>query len=427
MEVSVRETGDMVRVLEIKATAADLETDVRLALRKLQSVTVLRGFRPGRVPIKMIRRIRTEEVTQRIANNLVKEVFEDMVEGSDEYTLIGIPREIKRDYELDGDLQIQVEFHVVPQMELKDLTGQVLEIPVADEIPDRIIEFFIRKKISEHVENRPLEQGEKIGEGVVGMFDQVRYKLVEIDSKTGLVLVGGKNEVGTFDFGAAANLDPEIDKFRTAFTGRVAGDKVIIEDFMEDIPSVDMEEQEPCFQAEILEALRFEWPEVGDEWAVMISEKAMDTAEELREWVREYLSDLFEEHGKRALDSVFKERMHELHPFTLSPSFIEEKKEELQREFGDVINSPELVDSYIAYLRWQLLWRAIEGQVDLESSEAEMAIPDNETKLEADNETIEAPESPRNNLLTEHLLEQFEVKEIPVSEWEMMHVIAEEW
>ena len=111
----------------------------------------------------------------------------------------------------------------------------------------------------------------------------------------------------------------------------------------------------------------------------------------------------------------------------MSPSFIEEKKEELQREFGDVINSPELVDSYIAYLRWQLLWRAIEGQVDLESSEAEMAIPDNETKLEADNETIEAPESPRNNLLTEHLLEQFEVKEIPVSEWEMMHVIAEEW
>ena len=426
MEVNVHETGDIVRVLEIKATAADLETDVRLALRKLQSVTVLRGFRPGRVPLKMIRRIRTEEATQNIANNLVKEVFEDMVKENDEYALLGRPREIKRSYELDGDLQVLVEFHVVPQVELKNLTEQVLETPVAGEVTDSMIEFFIRKKISKYVANRPLEEGEKIGEGVVGMFDQVWYRLTEIDSTTGLVLFQGRNEVRSFDFGAAKYLDPDADEFRMAFTGRVVGEEVFIEDFMEDPLLIDPVGEEPYYQAEILEALRFEWPEVDDEWAGIISNGAVDTAEKLREWVREYLSDSFKERSKHILDLKFKERMFELHPFALPPSFVAEASEELRRELGEEMDPSALNDGYITYLRWQVLLGAIEGQVDLESSEEEASIPDNETKPESENKPIAAFESPHNNSLTEYLLKQFEVREIPVSEWQVMYVIANE-
>lgn len=425
MEVNVLETGDMVRVLEIKATAADLETDVRLALRKLQSATTLRGFRPGRVPIKMIRRMRAEDVKHEVVDNLTKEVFEDMVRGSDEYRLLGTPREIRRNYELDEDLLVQVEFYVVPQVELQDITGQVLETPVAGEITERVIEFFIRKRTSGHLANRPLEEGEKIGEGTVGMLDQVKFRVTEIDSATGLTLIGSESEIDVFDFGDPEGLDPEADdEYRTVFTGRVVGDKVNLND-AEDEPLLSTDtEGRSYFQAEILEALRYEWPEIDDGWATIVSEEEVNTAEELQGWAREYLSNFFEGRSRYILEFQFMSRMQVLHPFNFSRSFVEEMRGNLLSKWADDPNALEYLKDYMAHLRWLILLQAIEGQVDLESSEEVVEPPDNEAKPEAASETIAASEQLRSNPLTAHLLKQFEVNEIPVSEEGMMYVIA---
>ena len=425
MEVNVLETGDMVRVLEIKATASDLETDVRLALRKLQSATTLRGFRPGRVPIKMIRRMRGEDVKNEIVDNLTKEVFEDMVKSSDQYRLLGTPREIRRDYELDEDLLVQVEFYVVPQVELQDVTGQVLEIPVSDEITERVIEFFIRRRMSRHLANRPLEEGEKIGEGAVGMLDQVEYRVTEVDSVTGLVLIGSESKKEKFDFGGAEGLDPEAGHvYRTAFTGRIVGDKVNLSDTEDEgLQSADTEKKS-YFQAEILDALRFEWPEIDDGWATIVSEKEVNTAEELQGWARENLSNFFEEHSKYVLDFQFINRMQVLHPFNFSTSFAEEMRGNLLGKWGNDPNALQYLQDYMAHLRWLILLEAIEGQIELDSSEEVDPISDNETKPEVDSEIVAGSEGLRSNPLTAHLLEQFEVSEIPVPEEGMMHLIA---
>ncbi|MDE2826923.1 MAG: trigger factor family protein [Bacteroidota bacterium] len=425
MEVNVLETGDMVRVLEIKATASDLETDVRLALRKLQSATTLRGFRPGRVPIKMIRRMRGEDVKNEIVDNLTKEVFEDMVKSSDHYRLLGTPREIRRDYELDEDLLVQVEFYVVPQVELQDVTGQVLEIPVSDEITERVIEFFIRRRMSRHLANRPLEEGEKIGEGAVGMLDQVEYRVTEVDSVTGLVLIGSESKKENFDFGGAEGLDPDAGHvYRTAFTGRIVGDKVNLSDTEDEgLQSADTEKKS-YFQAEILDALRFEWPEIDDGWATIVSEKEVNTAEELQGWARENLSNFFEEHSKYVLDFQFINRMQVLHPFNFSTSFAEEMRGNLLGKWGNDPNALQYLQDYMAHLRWLILLEAIEGQIELDSSEEVDPISDNETKPEVDSEIVAGSEGLRSNPLTAHLLEQFEVSEIPVPEEGMMHLIA---
>ncbi len=425
MEVNVLETGDMVRVLEIKATAADLETDVRLALRKLQSATTMRGFRPGRVPIKMIRRMRGDDVKNEVVDNLTKEVFEDMVRGSDEYQLLGTPREIRRDYELDEDLLIQVEFYVVPQVELQDVTGQVLEIPVAGEVTERITEFFIRRRMSKHVPNRPLEEGETIGEGTAGMLDQVEYRVTEVDSATGLVLIGSESKIETFDFGGAEGLNPEIgDGYRTAFTGRAVGDKVNLDDTEDESPPSTDTEKKSYLQAEILKAHRFEWPEIDDGWATKVSEEEVNTAEELQGWVQEHLSNFFEGHSRYILDFQFMNRMQVLHPFNLSTSFAEEMRGNLLGKWANDPNALEYLKDYMAHLRWLILLEAIEGQVDLESSEEVVEIPDSETKPELDSGITAASEQLRDNPLTAHLLKQFEVSEIPVPEEGMMYLIA---
>ena len=189
METIVRETGDMIRILEITATATDLEVDLRMALRKQQSVTTLRGFRPGRVPLKMVRRVFAEEVKAIVVESLVKEVFEDLIHEN--YKVLGEAREVRRDYDLDGDLTVQIEFFVLPEIKLKDLTGMVLETPVL-EVNDAVVDFFMKKQIAAHLERRPLKSGERIGEEGVGVMDLVEYEVSKIDRETGRVLIGGK-------------------------------------------------------------------------------------------------------------------------------------------------------------------------------------------------------------------------------------------
>lgn len=428
MEVNVLETGDMVRVLEIKATASDLETDVRLALRKLQSATTLRGFRPGRVPIKMIRRMRREDVKNEIVDNLTKEVFEDMVKSSDQYRLLGTPREIRRDYELDEDLLVQVEFNVVPQVELQDVTGQVLEIPVSGEITERVIEFFVRKRMSANLVMRPLEEGEKIGEGAVGMLDRVEFRITEIDSETGMVLIGSDSEVEVFEFGDPEDLETEIgDKCRAAFTGRAVGDKVHLDYAENGGLRLSVTEVESYFQAEILEAFRFEWPEIDDGWATIISREEVDSAEKLWDWVREYLSMFFGERNRNVMDFLFMGRMHALHPINIPASLAEEMRKNLLDEWGDNSRTQDALQGQMEHLQWLILREAIKGQVDLKSSEELVAFRENETKPKAGGKVTATSELPSIDPLTTHLLQQFEVRKIPLDEDHLIYIIANEF
>ncbi len=417
METHVRETGDMVRVLEITADASDLETDVRLAEKKQQKLTVRRGFRPGHVPMKMIRRICASEIKDIIVQNLVEEVYDDMVAQNREYRTIGKPREIQCNYKLGGDLQVQIEFYVLPKLELKDLAGQVVEVPVSS-VSNKLIEYVKRIHMIPHLPTRPLQEDERIGELNVGMFDKVTYKSENIDPDTGFVLIGGRSEdVKEYNFGEAILISDEAYELEDMFEGHSVGDQIVLN--QDDDPSnlVRLNSMDSDLRIEILAAERYEWPEIDDEWAAKISDHSVDSPEELDEWAQEYLENILGEFSEELVEAMVKERMVALHPFTIPEGFMEQAKSLMSDELHAAAEALETTDRLRRDMRWILLLRTLseELKTTLWDSPGTDAL-----SIDADMESSYEVE------IMSRLVDQFEVKEVPASEQMMMHIVAKQ-
>ena len=418
METFVRETGDMVRVLEIKAEASDLETDVRLAVKKQQSVTVRRGFRPGHVPRKMIRRIYASEIESIVIQDLVKEVFEDMVIRNHEHDVVGQPREISREYKLDEDLHVQIEFYVLPKIELKDLTGQVLEVPVA-EVTDDLVQYLIKIRMTPHLSIRPLNADEKIGEENLGMFDRVAFEYENVDRKTGHVLIGA-GETKTkqyFDYATAVRMGPEHLEFGETFKGYSVGDEFVIEGDENNSGLIRTDTTESNLRVKILEAERYDWPEIDDEWAAKISDDSVNSRKELNEWAQKHLEDSCGKASRRMLEGLVQKRICELHPFSIPVEFLEEINSLKPGSLQETPTGKELADMMREQVRWNLLRPAIEEQFNSTLSEESPV-------SESASENAEQEESSEEKILAE-LAEQFEIKQVPATEWQMMRIVAE--
>ena len=419
METLVRKTGDMVRVLEIKADASDLETDVRLALKKQKSMAELRGFRPGRVPVKMIRRVYAKEVENIVVGDLIQEVYEDMIEGNDEYQVFGSPDIIHQNYRLDQDLEVQIEFFVAPEIELKDLSGQVLEVP-AGEVTDDVIEFFIKKRMAAHLKPRPLNNMERIGRGREGALDRVTYELVEVDRNTGRVLIGRDTEaaVRVFDYShfRYSGID-EYSEYAEAFMGCVVGDEVLIDkiDADGDTSSIQVKLQELDYRVKILEAHRFDFPEINDEWASKITKNEVRSAKILYNWIQAEITEEFERINQEILKTYLIERMLDLHPFSIPPAlsnkFSDEEMDVSPSIFVGKNDKAKLINRQLC---WELLFRGIRGQLGEGFSEKSTYPTSSEENIDLLEEKIIG-----------QLLEMFEIRHIPLSAWDMFALMAE--
>ena len=422
METFVRKTGDMVRVLEIKAEASDLETDVRLALKNQQSMANLRGFRRGRVPLNMVRRLYAKDIEQVVVETLIKEVFEDIVEGSGKYKLLGKIQEIHREYELDGDLKVQIEFFVVPEIEFKNLSGQVLEVPFA-EVTDDMVDFFIQKRMRPHLESRPLEQGERIGEGHNGAFDRVKYELVEVDRETGRVLIGKdiSPKEKMFDYGSPGRVKPEeYEDYVNAFAGCSKGDEVLIDKdiIVKNDSPIQAESIESDYRVKILEAYRFDFPEIDEEWVGKIIKGVEGvSADALYVLVRGYLLGAFKDVNRDILETHLKDRMLELYPFSIPTSLMDQLLATNTEAFGSAF--AEERDS-LDELKKDLCWRFLLEEVGTEFGED---LPEEFKDPNLSEEEIERVASSHMDSVIDQLLKKFEIKYLSAPGWYILQLI----
>ena len=398
----MRETGDMVRVLEISADAADLEIDVRMAVKKKQKLTALPGFRIGRVPPKMIRQLYAKEIEEIVVEGLVKEVYEDMVLRDDELRQLGQSREIHRDYKLDGDLHVQIEFFVVPKIELKDVSEQVLEVPVI-EMTDLDIQRFIEEEMKEYLTARPLHEDEKIGEKNVGNHDRVKVKVESIDQGSGYILLGQKDkdwEV-SFDFASTYHRKPSYAAFGDTLVGRSIGEKFVLNGGDVESDFIETRAMRADFRVTILEAERYDWPEIDDEMASKISDGEVESADALEEWATEFVEEVITEWNHELVAMFLKERLAELNPFSIPPDLLIRAFEDDPEKLRGIKADSEAV---LEVIRWGVLRMLIEDQMP--------------ELFDGDILDSDLDEEEREELLDDQIVsklsEQFDVKQISI-------------
>jgi len=239
MQVSV-ETGDgLVRQLRVELPADQIEQEIDKRLRDFARSARLPGFRPGKVPMKILRQRYGESVRGEVFGEKVQTSFPQAVAEA-ELRPAGMP-EIEADIdEASGRYGYVAKFEVLPQIELGSLDGKSITRPVAEVAEadvDKMIERLREQRKTWQTVERPAADGDRVKVSFQGTIDGEPFD-------------GGSAD----DVGVELGSGRMIPGFEEQLQGAGAGDERVVEvTFPEDYQSKDLAGKPARFDVQVKE------------------------------------------------------------------------------------------------------------------------------------------------------------------------------
>jgi len=263
MATAVETLGKLERRLTISFPVADVRTEVEKRLKQQAKTARAPGFRPGKVPLKMVAAQYGYQIETDVLNDKVGRAFNEAA-VENELRVAGFPKiEPKQDAE-EGTLSFDATFEVYPEVVIGDLAAVEVETvgtDVSDVEIDKTIDILRKQRVHYHTKGEAGEHGTG-GEAVAANGDRVTVDFV--GTLDGVEFAGGKAEDYAFVLGEGRML-PE---FEAATVGLKVGEaKTFPLAFPEDYHGKDVAGKTAEFTI-TLKAL--EWahlPEVDAEFA----------------------------------------------------------------------------------------------------------------------------------------------------------------
>ncbi len=130
MQVHLTATGGLERRLEVAIPAAQVDGEVAQRLNKISRTARLKGFRPGKAPLAVIRQQYGEQVHGEVINDLMRASFSEAV-AREKLNPAGGPRIEPIAMGPGVDLKYAAVFEVLPEVKLQPVSELAIEKPVA--------------------------------------------------------------------------------------------------------------------------------------------------------------------------------------------------------------------------------------------------------------------------------------------------------
>ncbi len=122
MESTIRQTNSIKFELDVALTPAELTPYLDSAYREAQKHASLKGFRKGKVPIGMIKKLYGQSLEREAYEEAVQQEFARAMQTQDVQP-VGSPAITKLDRTDDGGLSFTVAYETLPKVELTDYKG----------------------------------------------------------------------------------------------------------------------------------------------------------------------------------------------------------------------------------------------------------------------------------------------------------------
>jgi trigger factor len=306
MQTDIRNITDVELEFELNVPAADLAHEINEAIRRQRVRTTLKGFRPGKVPVGMVKKMYGKALAYGVAEDRVQQAFRsEVLEGDTTYDVLGQPTITELDYEYEGDLRAVVSFGVRPKVEVKSLS-KVKISKLVHEISDADVDKEIENLLAQHAELTP-------DKGPAKKDSYVIVDMQRLDGKKGDPIEGEKQENVPFLL-SDENLMPELRK-------AVTGMKI---DATKEVKLPGPEGEDDRFYAVTLKEVKIrELPELDDDMVKKVTNDQVETADELKMQIREQLEQGWEQRSREYFQSDAIEKLIDLHEFDVPNSVIE--------------------------------------------------------------------------------------------------------
>ena len=222
MATAVETLEKLERRITITVPLADVQAEVEKRLKARAKTAKAPGFRPGKVPMKMVAAQYGYQVETEVLNDKVGRAFSDAANVHN-LRVAGYPRiEPKPAGEgaVDGAVVFDATFEVYPEVKIGDLSQAEVEktvTVVSDAEIDKTIDILRKQRVHYHTKGEQGAHGDG-GEPIAQKDDRVTVDFVgTID---GVEFQGGKADDYTFVLGEGRML-PE---FEAAITGLKVGE-----------------------------------------------------------------------------------------------------------------------------------------------------------------------------------------------------------
>ena len=252
MEVTVESTGTLERRMRVELPIAPIEQQVDSRLKKVGRTAKIKGFRPGKVPAKVVRQRYGRQVREEVLNEVLQKSYTEAVTQQN-LNPAGGPK-IETEDDNGKTFAFTATFEIMPEIKLKNLEKIKIEKPDvsigASDINDMMLNLRKQKATWEEIDRKSTD-GDRVTIDFVGKLK-------------GEVFPGGEGKEYPVVLGAGQML-PDFEK---GLVGVKAGDETTFKvKFPKDYHSEDLAGKKADFEIKVHRVEGEVLPELNDEFA----------------------------------------------------------------------------------------------------------------------------------------------------------------
>ena len=259
MQVSVESTSALERRMTVGVPVERIETEVNKRLQQTARRAKVPGFRPGKVPMSVIRQRYEDAARQEALGDLIQATFYEAI-VEQKLNPAGAPAVEPKVFEKGKDLEYVATFEVFPEIKLAGFDGiaiERLQADVTDADLDNMLEILRKQNTRFEAVERAAENGDQLNIDFVGKIDGEAFAG---GSAKGTPLVLGSGRM--------------IPGFEEALVGVKAGEeRVINPTFPADYQNLDLAGKTAEFTVTVNSVSAPQLPELNDDFFALFGIK----------------------------------------------------------------------------------------------------------------------------------------------------------
>jgi len=330
MQVSVESTGPLGKRLKVEVPEEKIATEVQNRLQSMTKTTRIKGFRQGKVPLKIVQkqygtRVRQEVIGEVIQNSLYEAITQEKLQPA------GKPELEPLDMEQTEGLVFIAKFEVFPKIKLSPLEDLTIDKPVcnvSNEDIDKMIDVLRKQHRKPEAVEREIAENDSVVIDFVGRIDGEEFK-------------GGTAKDITLEIGA----NKFIEGFDDGLLGARAGEnKVLKLKFPNEYPNQDLAGKDVEFEVDVKTVNELVLPEMDSGFFSIMGV----TDGGLEEFKAEVRKNMLRESEQKALTMVKEsvmEKLYESNKIDLPASLVTNEIAQLQAQFKSRLQQQGLSES----------------------------------------------------------------------------------
>ena len=303
------------RAYTVKIPAQAISGRIEEEVRKIAPQVRMPGFRPGKVPANLVKKMHGPALHQEALNSSIREAMDKLVADNQLRPAMQPEVSLGEGYEEGKDAELSVSLEVLPKIEAPALDGLKLEklvVPVADAEVDEAVQRIAsqQKSLTDAKKGKKAETGDQVIVDFVGKLDGVEFE-------------GGKAENQPIEIGSGRL----IPGFEEQLVGVKAGDeRQITVTFPADYPAENLKGKDATFDITVHAVKVAGETTVDDDFAKQLG---LESLEMLRNLMRGQLEQETAGLTRTQMKRALLDQLAAGHDFEVPPSMVEAEFEQI--------------------------------------------------------------------------------------------------